>query len=237
MSRQAAVGAGSDHPGLAGILAGNRQWAARLRSRDPDFFQRLVDQQSPRWMWIGCSDSRVPANEIMGLAPGEVFVHRNVANLVQMGDLNCLAALQYAVEALRVEHIIVCGHGNCGGVRAALEETAHGLIDYWIWDIRQTRERHREGLAALAPEAQTEALCELNVLEQVAHLAQSKILRGAWGRSWPVQVHGLFYHLEDGLLRDLGASLGATGDHGEILQGAVRACLAVRGAEAEESGP
>ncbi|MFA7332486.1 MAG: carbonic anhydrase [Candidatus Delongbacteria bacterium] len=216
------------HASLTPLFHNNRAWAAGMRAADPDFFTRLVDQQNPRWLWIGCSDSRVPANQIIGLDPGEVFVHRNVANLVQPGDLNCMSMLQFAVEVLRVEHVIVCGHYDCGGVRAALEDSAHGLVDYWIWSIREMRTRHAAGLAGLAGRQLRDTLCELNIIEQVERLAKTKILREAWERDWPVQVHGLVYRLADGLIQDLGVSLDCSGSQIERVRAAEQACL-VRG--------
>ncbi len=221
------------HDSLAPLFHNNRAWAAGMRAADPDFFTRLVGQQNPRWLWIGCSDSRVPANQIIGLDPGEVFVHRNVANLVQPGDLNCMSMLQFAVEVLRVEHVIVCGHYDCGGVRAALEDSAHGLVDYWIWSIREMRTRHAAGLAGLAGRQLRDTLCELNIIEQVERLAKSKILREAWERDWPVQVHGLVYRLADGLIQDLGVSLDRSVTQVERVRAAEQACLARGQAQSE----
>ena len=211
---------------LRPLFRNNRDWAEAMRRTDPDFFSRLVDQQRPRWLWIGCSDSRVPANQIIGLDPGEVFVHRNVANLVQPGDLNCMSVLQFAVDVLQVEHVIVCGHYDCGGVRAALEDTAHGLVDYWIWSIRQTRDRHAGGLVGLDALQVRDAMCELNIIQQVERLSRTKILREAWQRGQKVSVHGLVYRLADGLLQDLDASLGPDNRHGERLRHAEAASLA-----------
>jgi carbonic anhydrase len=211
---------------LRPLFHNNRAWAESMCRTDPDYFRRLVDQQNPRWLWIGCSDSRVPANQIIGLDPGEVFVHRNVANLVQPGDLNCMSMLQFAVEVLRVEHVIVCGHYDCGGVKAALEDSAHGLVDYWIWSIREMRTRHAAGLAGLDGRRLQDVMCELNIIEQVDRLSKTKILREAWEHGAPVQVHGLVYRLADGLLQDLGASLTLQGGHRDILREAQQASLA-----------
>lgn len=189
---------------LENLLANNRAWAEEVRRREPTFFQRLSRQQAPRYLWIGCSDSRVPANEIVGLLPGELFVHRNVANVVVHSDLNCLAVLQYAVEVLRVEHIIVCGHYGCGGVEAAWSGTPLGLIDNWLRHVQDVVARHRAVFAAAMTDARKiDKLCELNVLEQVVHVCQSTIVLDAWRRGQPLAVHGWIYALEDGLLRNL----------------------------------
>ena len=212
--------------GLDLLLDNNRAWAARMVAADPAFFARLVGQQTPRWLWIGCSDSRVPANQIVDLAPGEVFVHRNVANLVRGSDLNCLAVLHFAVEMLRVEHIVVCGHYDCGGVKASLEPGSSGLIAEWISSIRELRMRHAGALAILPTGRQTDALCELNVIDQVRRLAETRTLREAWSRQQPLQVHGLVYDVADGLLRDLGVSLERRSSVDEVLDVAAGACLA-----------
>jgi len=191
--------------GLEDLLRNNRQWAARISAEDPGFFAALSRQQSPRYLWIGCSDSRVPANEIVGLPPGELFVHRNVANVVVHTDLNCLSVLQYAIEALKVEHVIVVGHYGCGGVRAAYEGKPLGLIDNWLRHVQDVRSVHRAELDALPTEEQRHArLCELNVIEQVMHVCQTTVVRDAWLRGQPLSVHGWIYGLRDGLLRDLG---------------------------------
>jgi carbonic anhydrase len=189
---------------LQGLLENNRRWAAERLADTPDFFTRLVSQQAPNFLWIGCSDSRVPANEIVGLLPGELFVHRNVANVVVHTDLNCLSVLQYAVDALRVQHVIVCGHYGCGGVRAALEGAKLGLIDNWLRHVQDVLAKYE----ALVPrgsavEMQVNRLCELNVLEQAIHVCRTTIVQDAWGRGQPVSVHAWVYRLEDGLLRDL----------------------------------
>jgi carbonic anhydrase len=186
------------------LFANNRAWAAEMTGKDPQFFERLWRQQSPQYLWIGCSDSRVPANQIVGLLPGEMFVHRNVANLVVHTDLNCLSALQFAVEVLRVRHIIVCGHYRCGGVLAALRDDKLGLIDNWLRHVQDVRWKHRAILQALHTEAQQhDRLCELNVIEQVINLKQTTVLRDAWGRGQELTVHGWIYDLRDGLLREL----------------------------------
>ena len=194
------------HP-LQALFDNNRTWSQRMRRSDPDFFARLSRQQLPRYLWIGCADSRVPANEIVGLLPGELFVHRNVANVVVHSDLNCLSVMQFAVDVLKVKHIIVCGHYGCGGVRAALTGERLGLIDNWLRHIQDVRDRHAALLASLDDDAASNRLCELNVIEQVANVAQTTILRDAWERGQPIAVHGWIYGLSDGRLRDLGMTV------------------------------
>ena len=190
---------------IATLLDNNRRWAADVTAKDPEFFRRLARQQAPEFLWIGCADSRVPANEIVGLLPGEIFVHRNVANLVVHSDLNCLAVLQYAVEVLKVRDVIVCGHYGCGGVVAALHDQTFGLIDNWLCHIKDVRNAHRAELEALAdPGQRADRLCELNVAAQVANVCSTTILQDAWRRGQPVHVHGFVYGLHDGLMRDLG---------------------------------
>lgn len=192
---------------LEDLFTNNRDWAAELTRRDPEYFLRLSRQQAPRYLWIGCSDSRVPANEIVGLAPGELFVHRNVANVVVHTDLNCLAVMQYAVDVLRVEHILVTGHYGCGGVLAALREERVGLVDNWLRHVQDVRARHRAELDALPGElARHRRLCELNVVEQVTNVSQTTVARDAWARGQALAIHGLIYELSDGLLRDLGVT-------------------------------
>src|SRR4029077_11744821 len=180
----------------------NRAWAQRIREQDPDFFTKLTQQQSPEYLWIGCSDSRVPANQIVGLSPGELFVHRNIANLVVHTDLNCLSVMQFAVEILKVEHIIVCGHYGCSGVQAALRGDRLGLSDNWLRHIQDVRQKHEKTLANAGGEA-SDRLCELNVIEQVANVRDTTIARDAWERGQELAVHGWIYGLHDGLLRDL----------------------------------
>jgi carbonic anhydrase len=194
---------------LAELFDNNRAWAADVLSRDPDFFAGLAERQSPEYLWIGCSDSRVPANQIVGLAPGDVFVHRNVANLVVHTDLNCLSVLQYAVDVLRVKHVIVCGHYGCGGVGAALTGARLGLIDNWLRHVQDVAEKHAHELASLPEDARSDRLCELNVVEQVLNTCQTTVVVDAWARGQDLTVHGLVYGLEDGLLRDLGVSVAA----------------------------
>jgi carbonic anhydrase len=188
------------------LLTNNAGWAARMVERDPTFFSRLQAQQAPAYLWIGCSDSRVPANEIVGLAPGELFVHRNVANVVAHTDLNCLSVLQYAIEVLNVRHVIVTGHYGCGGVRAAFERTRLGLIDNWLRYVDDVRRRHEQALGALAAASAVERLCELNVIEQARHVCETNVVQDAWARGQMVAIHGWIYGLHDGRLHDLGFS-------------------------------
>jgi len=186
----------------------NREWAAARLEKDPAFFDELCQIQRPDYLWIGCSDSRVPANEIVGLAPGELFVQRNVANLVRQDDLNCMAVVQYAVDVLKVRHVIVCGHYGCGGVRAALEGNASGTVGEWLNPLRLLRDRHAAELEAIAdPDARWARLCELNVIDQLEHLRQTELIRSAADRGAEVTLHGWIYDLRDGLLRDLDISV------------------------------
>ena len=193
---------------LKHLFDNNRAWAERMVAQEPAFFDKLAHLQNPEYLWIGCSDSRVPANQITGLQPGEVFVHRNVANVVVHTDLNCLSVMQFAVDVLKVKHIIVCGHYGCGGVRAALTGERLGLIDNWLRHIQDVRDKHAALLAPLAGEAAADRLCELNVIEQVVDVARTTILRDAWERGQAVTVHGWIYGLSNGQLRDLGISIG-----------------------------
>ena len=186
------------------LFARNRDWARRVELDRPGFFRELAQQQSPKYLWIGCSDSRVPANQITGLKPGEVFVHRNVANVVVHTDLNCLSVIQFAIDVLKVRHIMVVGHYGCGGVRAALNRDRAGLVDIWLRHVRDVHDKHLALVDALPPERQHDRLCELNVLEQVANVCQTFVVQDAWQRGQPVTVHGWIYGLKDGLMRDLG---------------------------------
>lgn len=189
------------------LLQRNIAWAAERKAEDPDYFRRLSALQAPEYLWIGCSDSRVPANVITGLQPGEVFVHRNVANLVNPGDLNSLSVLQFAIEVLKVKHVIVCGHHGCGGIRAATDGARHGLIDYWLQPIRDLAEASRADLARFTDEAARQnRLCELSVITQVRRVAETPIVQDAWLRGQPLRIHGWVYDLNDGLLRDLGCT-------------------------------
>jgi carbonic anhydrase len=197
--------------GLDELLERNREWAAATVADDPGFFKRLVERQSPEYLWIGCADSRVPANEIVGLAPGEIFVHRNVANVVVHTDLNCLSVLQYSVEVLAVAHVIVCGHYGCGGVQAALEDSRHGLIDNWLRHVTDVEEKHADEIASLPKDRRLDRLCELNVVEQVANVCRTTIVEDAWAAGQELTVHGVVYGLHDGLLRDLGVSRSSAG--------------------------
>jgi carbonic anhydrase len=191
-------------PDLRDLFENNRLWARKRLEEDPKFFQKLAGLQAPQYMWIGCADSRVPANQIMGLAPGEVFVHRNVANLAVSTDMNFLSVLQFAVEVLKVKHVIVCGHYGCGGVRAACENTQLGLIDNWLRNIKDTYTRHRRELEKFkSPEDRSDRQCELNVLTQVHNVCHTTIVQNAWSAGRDLSVHGLIYSLKDGLLHDL----------------------------------
>jgi carbonic anhydrase len=194
---------------LDDLLAGNREWAASVLERDAGFFRRLEALQAPRYLWIGCSDSRVPANEITGTDPGEVFVHRNVANVVVHTDLNCLSVVQYAVEVLGVEEIVVCGHLGCGGVVAALEGAHLGLIDNWLRHVQDVAHEHSGLLAAVPVEQRSDLLCRLNVVEQVTNVCRTTIVQEAWSRGGRLNVHGVVYGLADGVLRDLEVSSSA----------------------------
>lgn len=191
-------------PELDLLLKNNKRWSKQMLKADPDFFKRLTELQAPRFLWIGCSDSRVPANQILGLAPGEIFVHRNVANLVVNTDINCLSVIQYAVEALKVEHIIVCGHYGCGGVRAACGHTQLGLIDNWLRNIKNIYAQHEIELDDIRDKkARVDRLCELNVIAQVQNVCRTTIVQNAWKNGKKLSVHGLIYDLNNGLLQDL----------------------------------
>jgi carbonic anhydrase len=193
--------------GVDHLIDNNRSWARATLERDPDFFTTLARQQAPEHLWIGCSDSRVPANQIVGLLPGEMFVHRNIANVVVHTDLNCLSVMQFAIDVLRVKHILVVGHYGCGGVQAALEERRVGLVDNWLRHVQDVAHKHRAELDALAGPAERLArLCELNVIEQVANVCQTTVVQEAWERGQELTVHGWVYGIADGLVRDLGVS-------------------------------
>ena len=209
---------------LAQLFENNRRWAERISEQDPEFFSKLSAQQSPAYLWIGCSDSRVPANEIVGLLPGELFVDRNVANLVVHTDLNCLSVMQFAVDVLRVRHVIVCGHYGCSGVGAALRRDRIGLSDNWLRHVQDVRHKHEATVAAAGGEAQaSDRLCELNVIEQVAHVCQTTIVRDCWERSQALTVHGWIYGLRDGLLRDLNTTVTGSDVSATVYQQAVAA--------------
>jgi len=190
------------------LLENNKRWSESVTEQNPRFFSDLAGQQSPKYLWIGCSDSRVSANTIVGLAPGEIFVHRNVANLVNHTDMNCLSVIQFAVEILRVEHIIVCGHYGCGGIQTAMDPQRHGLIDNWLRHIQDTANLHSHLLNAIDdPNDKLERLCQLNVAEQVQNVGETTIVQDAWNRGQDLEVHGWIYSLQDGLIRDLDISI------------------------------
>lgn len=198
---------------LQNLLDANRRWAANMESLEPGYFNRLAQQQTPEYLWIGCSDSRVPANQVTGLQPGEVFVHRNVANLVVQTDFNCLSVMQFAVEALKVKHILVVGHYGCGGVRAALDNRRLGLIDNWLRQVQNVAAKHRAQLDAIDDrDARANRLCELNVMEQVINVGRTTIVTDAWSRGQSLAVHGWIYGLQDGIIKDLGVTLQAPAD-------------------------
>lgn len=194
---------------LKHLLKNNRKWSADLKKEDPEFFSRLAKQQTPQYVWVGCADSRVAANMIVGLMPGEIFVHRNIANLVIHTDMNCLSVLQYAVEVLKVKHIIVCGHYGCGGVKAVLENARHGLIDNWLRHIQDTAVLYDEVLSKIkGNRKKLDKLCELNVVEQVLNVGETTIVQDAWKHKQDLTVHGWIYSLQDGIVNDLKISLG-----------------------------
>lgn len=212
---------------LNDLFAHNRAWAAQIERDRPGFFTSLVKQQTPKYMWIGCSDSRVPANQITGLEPGEVFVHRNVANIVVHSDLNALSSIQFAVERLKVEHIMVVGHYGCSGVQAALEGARIGLADNWLRHIQDVRDRHRVLLESLPEVNRANALCELNVVEQVVNVCVSTVMLDAWGRGQTVRIHGWSFGVNDGLLNDLGMTVRSS----EALDGVYQAAIERIGAK------
>jgi carbonic anhydrase len=197
---------------LGHLFANNQRWAREQVAQRPDFFKRLVEQQAPEYLWIGCSDSRVPANEIVGLDPGELFVHRNVANVVVHTDLNCLSVLQFAVDVLKVKHVIVTGHYGCGGVKAALEDVKLGLIDNWLRHVQDVRNQHRAAVEAVAGDERVDRLCELNVVDQALHVCETTVVQDAWARGQSLAVHSWIYGLRDGRLRDLSFSPHAPAD-------------------------
>ena len=207
---------------LESLFQNNRAWADRIRAEQPDFFEQLAKQQNPKFLWIGCSDSRVPANEIVGLMPGEVFVHRNIANVVVHTDLNCLSVVQFAVDVLKVEHIMVVGHYGCGGVRAALFGDRLGLVDNWLHHIHDVRDKHAAALHAIGlSNERANRLCELNVIEQVANVCQTTIVRDAWERRQELAVHGWIYGLNNGLLRDLQATVMTRDEANGVFKSAI----------------
>jgi carbonic anhydrase len=203
------------------LFRNNQRWAERMVAGQPHFFDSLAKQQAPEYLWIGCSDSRVPANEVVDLAPGELFVHRNVANVVVHTDLNCLSVLQYAVEVLRVKHVIVTGHYGCGGVRTVLDGKKYGLIDNWLRHVNDVYLAHRTVVDAAGKAAAPDRLCELNVIEQALHVAETTIVQDAWARGWPLTIHGWLYSLRDGLLRDTGFTVDTLAAIGPAYERAV----------------
>jgi carbonic anhydrase len=214
---------------LKHLFQSNLDWAARMKKHDPDFFTRLSQQQAPKYLWIGCSDSRVPANEIVDLLPGELFVHRNIANVVVHTDLNCLSVMQFAVDVLKVRHIIVCGHYGCSGVRATLLRDRLGLSDNWLRHVQDVREKHEALLAALDDEThRIDRLCELNVIEQVVNVCQTTMVRDAWERGQELTVHGWIYGLKDGLLRNLNMTLTTNSEVAASYAGALAVLAAAR---------
>jgi carbonic anhydrase len=209
------------HP-LQHLLENNQRWVAGIKAQDENFFAELAAQQEPEYLWIGCSDSRVPANQIVGVLPGEIFVHRNVANVVVHSDLNCLSVIQFAVEVLRVKHIIVVGHYGCGGVRAALGNAEFGLIDNWLRHIKDVREKHESTLAAIEdPQARENKMVELNVIEQALNVCHTTIVQHAWKNGQPLTVHGWVYALHDGLIRDLNMKISSPEEISEVYRTAV----------------
>ena len=213
---------------LQELLSSNRLWAAKTEARTPGFFTNLLAQQAPQYLWIGCADSRVPANELVDLLPGELFVHRNVANVVVHSDLNCLSVIQFATDLLQVKHIIVVGHSGCGGVRAALNDTRIGLADNWIRHVRDVRNRHQPWLDALPAAQQVDALGELNVIEQARNVCQTTVVQDAWARGQELVVHGWFYGLGDGLLQDLKITVPGPAEMAGAFDGAIAALHARR---------
>ena len=198
----------SDNTALHHLMQNNRDWAAATVARDPNFFKKLLAQQTPQILWIGCSDSRVPANELLGLLPGDVFVHRNIANVIVHSDLNCLSVLQFAIDVLKIRHVIVCGHHGCSGVHAALTGRRIGLADNWLRHVQDVHQKHERYLGeVLAPDVRQNRLCELNVMEQVVNLCKTTIVQDAWDRGQPLTVHSWVYGLKDGLLHDLGVTV------------------------------
>jgi carbonic anhydrase len=197
---------------LKSLFDNNKLWATAIKAKDPDFFNKLANQQKPEYLWIGCADSRVPANEIVNMLPGEIFVHRNIANVVVHTDLNCLSVIQYAVDVLKVKHIIVCGHYDCGGINAAMENGEHGLIDNWLRHIKDVYRFHKKQIEAIEDEkGKLDLLCELNVIEQVANVCHTTIVQNAWASGQDLAVHGWIYRVDDGILKDL--NICTTGIH------------------------
>lgn len=197
---------------LTHLFEKNIAWADRIKKEDPDFFSQLSEQQAPEILWIGCSDSRVPANEIINLPPGEVFVHRNIANVVVHTDMNCLSVIHYAIAVLKIKHIIVCGHYGCGGIKAAVDQQRHGLIDNWLQHIKAVQNKYRDSLADLDNEAMIERMCELNVIEQVKNVGNTTVVQDAWQSGSELTVHGWIYNINNGILHDLDSSISSNKD-------------------------
>ena len=210
--------------GIDALFDNNRRWSQRVQAQDPEFFRKLARQQAPEYLWIGCSDSRVPANEIVGLMPGELFVHRNVANLMVHTDLNALSVMQFAVDVLGVKHVMVVGHYGCGGVQAALSERRLGLSDNWLRHVDDVRRRHAELIDRVARGRHHDVLCELNVLEQVTHVCRTTVVEEAWARGQSLSVHGWVYGLANGLVSDLGLSVTGADELAPRYQGAIDRC-------------
>jgi carbonic anhydrase len=207
---------------LPQLFENNRRWVAQITAKDPGFFQRLARQQTPQYLWVGCADSRVPANEIVGLLPGELFVHRNVSNVVNGSDTNCMSVIQYAVDVLQVRHIIVCGHYGCGGVEAVLENRNLGLANQWLENVRKVMDKHQGHLEPLKKKIRFNRLCELNVIEQVFNASQTTVLRDAWARQQRVSIHGWIYAIDDGLLRSLSISVANSDEARSHCEAAVK---------------
>ena len=218
---------------LDDLFERNRRWSEQAQAHDPGFFSRLLVQQTPQYLWIGCADSRVPANELVGLLPGELFVHRNVANLVVNSDLNCLSVIQYATDLLKVKHIIVVGHSGCGGVQAAFDGSRVGLADNWLRHVQDVRDLHRDWLSSVAPARQVDALCELNVVEQALNVCQTTVVLDAWRRGQALVVHGWVYGLHNGLIEDLSMT---ASDDGDVSAAYARAIAAVKRRYADTRG-
>lgn len=194
------------------LFKNNIAWANSIKESNPDFFSQLSKQQAPEYLWIGCSDSRVPANEIINLPPGEVFVHRNIANVVVHTDMNCLSVIHFAIEVLKIKHIIVCGHYGCGGIKAAIDDQRHGLIDNWLQHIKDVEIKHRDSLTGLSPEQTVEKMCELNVMEQVKNVSHTTVVQDAWHSGADLSIHGWIYNIKNGILHDLNVGLSSNGD-------------------------
>lgn len=211
--------------GIERFFEQNKIWAEQTEKEHPGFFEELSKQQKPKFLWIGCSDSRVPANQIVNLKPGEVFVHRNIANQVLSNDFNCMSVVQFAIEVLDVEDIIVCGHYDCGGVQAALTRNAHGLLDYWVWNIRKIKNKYPEYFKNSNEEESSDKLCELNVIEQVHNLSNTKPIKEAWENNKKIKIHGFIYGLNNGLLRDLYTTVSSENESEKVFEESIKNCI------------